>query len=78
MGKYDQLATTYIGNVQATRNQSEAQLDQMATQTALTSGLFGATGDVLSGYANSQKYSQSSQGYGAQSDLSSAGLGDFS
>lgn len=69
MGKYDQLATTYEAKVQATRSQSEAQLDSLSGSNALTSGAVTALGAAASGGAKVYGYSAASSGVGAQPDF---------
>lgn len=68
MGKLDQLATTYQGNVRSTAEGNSAALDQAEGQNALTSGLVSVAGSGASGYAKVSSINNSQAGVGATFD----------
>jgi hypothetical protein len=69
MGKYDQLATTYEAKVQATRAQSEAQLDGLQGQNAISNGVVSALGSAARGASKGYNYSQQTAGVDEQPDM---------
>lgn len=73
MGKLDQLATSYEGNVAANRNQSEAQLSGMQGANSLSGGAISGVGTALTGASKYYQYSSASEGVGMQPDFYGSG-----
>lgn len=69
MGKFDQLATTYQGQLRGNQQNSQAMLDQMGGQSALTSGMLSAAGGAMSGAAKAGSFGDSESGVGAEPEL---------
>jgi hypothetical protein len=77
MGKLDQQATTYEGQIGATRNLDEAGLDSLQGANAATSGNLSALGAVVGGASKVASQTSTFEGTGAQPDYTGLGSGYY-